>query len=142
MKIRTYNELILLDTFEERFKYLMLQGEVADVTFGFNRYLNQALYRSYEWKHVREEVIFRDNGCDLGVEGYDIDKRVIIHHMNPITLEQIENKDPKVFDPKYLISASHNTHNAIHYGNKRYLDEIFKPARRSPGDTTLWERRW
>lgn len=142
MMIRTYNELICLGSFEERFKYLVLHGEVSEVTFGFNRYLNQALYRSYEWKEVRDEVIIRDNAFDLGVDGHDIFEKVIVHHMNPITLEQIESHDPTVFDPNYLICCSHNTHNAIHYGDKRYLDQMFKPVKRCPGDTIPWKRRW
>lgn len=141
MRIRTYQELITLSTFEDRFKYLALRGDVADVTFGFNRYLNQALYHSYEWRQVRDEVIIRDNACDLGVDGCDIFKNVIIHHMNPITLEQIETHDPKAFDPNYLICCSHRTHNAIHYGDERYLKQIFKPVERRPRDTVPWKRR-
>lgn len=140
MIIRTYEELRRFKTFEERFRYLMLRGEVADVTFGHNRYLNQALYRSYEWKKVRDEVIVRDRGCDLGMEGYDIFEKILIHHMNPVTLDQIKEKDPILFDPRYLITTTHTTHNAIHYGDTKLIDD--KPIERRPGDTCPWRRRW
>lgn len=135
-KIRTYSELIRLKTFEERFKYLKLSGEVGSTTFGFDRYLNQALYRSPEWRKVRREIIVRDNGCDLGVEGYDIFGKIIIHHMNPIEVDDILNRKHYIMDPEYLICVTSNTHNAIHYSDESILPII--PIERKPGDTTLW----
>ena len=118
MTIKTYSELILLPTFEERFEYLRLDGKVGEDTFGFDRYLNQLFYQSQEWKKIRDYVIIRDNACDLGVEGYDIYSKVLIHHMNPITARDIEKRTDLLLDPEYLISTTHNTHNAIHYGDE------------------------
>nr|DAP63099.1 MAG TPA: HNH endonuclease bacteriophage, HNH Endonuclease, DNA.52A [Caudoviricetes sp.] len=135
--IRTYSELVKLDNFLDRFEYLKLSGVVGAETFGFDRYLNQALYSSPEWKKSRRNTILRDNGCDLGLEDYPLD-RALVHHMNPITLEQIENRDPIIFDEEFLITVSHNTHNAIHYGDQTLLP---KPLiERRPGDTLLWRR--
>lgn len=133
---RSYNELVTINSFEERFEYLKLGGGVGKETFGFDRYLNQIFYKSKEWKDIRREVILRDNGCDLGIEGRDIYKGIIIHHMNPITIEQIEQRDHDIFNPEFLICCSHNTHNAIHYGSS---DNLFKePIERKKGDTKLW----
>lgn len=137
MKIRSYEELKNLITFEERFEYLKLGGGVGKSTFGFDRYLNQVFYHSREWQDVRKRVIIRDNGCDLGISGRDISKGIIIHHMNTITVEQIENRDPSIFDPRFLICCSHNTHNAIHYSNS---DILYKePIVRTKGDTCPWK---
>lgn len=138
MSIKTYSELILLPTFEERFRYLRLSGTVGRETFGFDRYLNQIFYRSQRWKSVRDYVIIRDNGCDLGVEGYEIQSRAIIHHMNPITLRDIEQETEFLLDPEYLISTVHNTHNAIHFGDESLL--ITKPIERTMYDTCPWKR--
>lgn len=136
MMIRSYRELKNLKTFEERFDYLKLGGGVGKATFGFDRYLNQVFYKSREWKDARREVILRDNGCDLGIVGREIPSGIIIHHMNTITIEQIEDRDPIIFDPNYLICCSHKTHNAIHYGNSNSLYK--EPIERKQGDTKLW----
>lgn len=133
---RTYTELAELDTFMERFRYLALRGHVGQSTFGFDRYLNQQFYRSREWRHLRNYVIDRDDGCDLGVEGHEIHSKLMIHHMNPISVEQIVNGDPEVFDPEYLITTTHRTHNAIHYGDESQLPRPL--VERRPGDTKLW----
>lgn len=138
MSIKTYSELILLPTFEERFLYLQLNGHVGRETFGFDRYLNQIFYRSQRWKSIRNKVIIRDNGCDLGVEGYEIHGRVLIHHMNPITLQDIERESEFLLDPEYLISTVHNTHNAIHFGDESLL--IKAPIERTANDTCPWRR--
>lgn len=138
MSIRTYSELITLPTFEERFQYLKLDGSVGAETFGFDRYLNQIFYRSQLWKDVRDHVIIRDHGCDLGVDGYEIYGKIIIHHMNPITIEDIERKSDILLDPEYLISTILNTHNAIHYGDESLL--ISKPIVRTKNDTCPWKR--
>ena len=138
MKIRTYSELILLPTFEERFEYLRLDGKVGEDTFGFDRYLNQLFYRSQEWRKIRDYVIVRDNACDLGVEGCDIYSKVLIHHMNPITARDIEKRTELVLDPEYLICTTHNTHNAIHYGDENLI--IKTPIMRTKNDTCPWKR--
>ena len=139
MKIRTYSELITLPTFEERFEYLKLQGQVGVDTFGFDRYLNQMLYKYSKWKkEVRNHIILRDNGCDLGVEGYEIYGRIIIHHMNPITLEDIERETSYLLDPEFLICTVHRTHNAIHYGDESLL--ITAPIERTKYDTCPWRK--
>ena len=133
---KTYRELTRLKTIEERFEYLQLKGFVGESTFGFDRYLNQMLYRSRQWKTLRDEIIIRDDGCDLGVPGYEIYGIIVVHHMNPLTVEDIEHGSDRVFDPNELICVSHNTHMAIHYGDERLLP---KPLiERRPGDTTLW----
>lgn len=137
MSIKTYSELIALPTFKERFKYLQLKGSVGKDTFGHDRYLNQTLYRSPEWKRLRRDIIIRDNGCDLGCEGFDIYGRVLIHHINPITIEDVVSRHPKVFDPENLICVTHDTHNAIHYGDENLL--ITGPNVRTKNDTCPWK---
>lgn len=137
MSIKTYSELILLPTFEERFRYLQLNGSVCKETFGFNRYLNQNFYRSAEWKRVRDKVIIRDNGCDLGIEDRLIYGNVLIHHMNPINDKDIYNLTDVLLNPEYLICVSHNTHNAIHYGNEELL--VKAPIVRTKNDTCPWK---
>ena len=136
--IRTYSELILLPTFEERYRYLKLEGSVGIATFGFDRYLNQTLYRSPEWKRFRREIIIRDNGCDLAMEDYDIYGRILIHHIDPLTPDDVVRRDPKIFDPENVICVSHNTHNAIHYGDEELL--ITEPIVRTKNDTCPWKR--
>lgn len=136
MKIRTYSELRRLDTFEERFEYLKLGGVLGVQTFGYDRWINQRFYKSREWLQVRDQVIVRDNGCDLGVEGFEIYSGLIVHHMNPISLDDLEKGLEWVVDPNYLITTSLRTHNAIHYGDETLLPR--GPVERTPGDTTLW----
>lgn len=136
MSIRTYSELITIPTFEERFEYLQLKGSVGKDTFGYDRYLNQILYRSPEWKRLRNQIIIRDGGCDLACEGYDIYSKVLIHHLNPITVEDVLARSRKVFDPNNLICVSHNTHNAIHYGDVDLL--VTGPIIRTKNDTCPW----
>lgn len=135
--MRTYSELSRLETFEERFEYLKLNGEVGSSTFGFDRYLNQVFYKSPEWKRVRNEVILRDNGCDLGIEGRDISSHIIIHHMNPISVKDVLNRSRDILNPEYLICVTHNTHNAIHYGDEKQLLSL--PVDRKPYDTCPWK---
>ena len=137
MSIKTYSELILLPTFEERFKYLQLNGRVGDDTFGFDRYINQNFYRSTEWKRIRDFVIMRDNGCDLALEGYEIYGRILIHHMNPITAKDIGLNTEYLMNPEYLICVTHNTHNAIHYGDEKLL--MKGPVVRTKNDTCPWK---
>jgi hypothetical protein len=139
MKVRTYRELVRHETFEERFRYLSLAGTVGDTTFGFDRYLNQAFYRSTEWKRVRDQVIVRDMGCDLAVEGFEIHERIYIHHMNPMTVDQVVHGDSAILDPEFLIATTHDTHNAIHYGDESLLRKPL--VERQPGDTQLWGSR-
>ena len=137
MKIRTYEELSKLKTFEERYEYLKLDGSVGEETFGFDRYLNQKFYKyDPDWKKVRDEVIFRDNGCDLGVEGREINGRVIVHHMNPITKDDIFNRSEYLLTPNYLITTIKSTHDAIHYGSSDLL--MKDPVVRSKNDTCPW----
>lgn len=135
-RIRSYLELQRLRTFEERYKYLALRGRVGEPTFAFDRYLNQQFYTSSEWRSVRNIVITRDSGCDLGIEGYEIHSGLYIHHMNPLTVDDIVNGNPDVLDPEFLITCTHQTHNAIHYGDESKLAQPLKP--RMPGDTKLW----
>ena len=135
---KTYSELITLPTFEERFRYLSLDGRVGEDTFGFDRYMNQIFYRSQRWKSIRDYVFIRDNGCDLGVEGFEIHGKFIIHHMNPITIKDIERESDFLLDPEYLITTVHNTHNAIHYGDESLL--ITAPIERTANDTCPWRR--
>jgi 5-methylcytosine-specific restriction endonuclease McrA len=135
-KIRTYLELRRLDTFEERYHYLRLGGSLGLRTFGFDRWVNQRFYKSWEWKHVRDQIIIRDNGCDLGVLGYEIVTDLMIHHMNPISLDDIKHGDDSIIDPNFLITTSLRTHNAIHYGDESLLPR--GPIERKSGDTTLW----
>ena len=136
MIIRTYSELITLPTFEERFAYLKLNGIVGEETFGHDRYLNQMFYRSQEWLSIRDYVIVRDNGCDLGVEGHEIYGSILIHHMNPITMDDIVNRTKYLLDPEYLISTVKLTHDAIHYGDESLLPKQF--VERTPYDTCPW----
>ena len=136
MSIRTYSELITLYTFEERFKYLQLNGQVGESTFGFDRYMNQVFYRSQKWKSIRDFVIIRDCGCDLGVEGYDIHGKIIIHHMNPLSMRDIETESDFLLNPDFLICTTHNTHNAIHYGDENLL--VTAPIERTKNDTCPW----
>lgn len=134
--IRSYRELHSIETFEDRFRYLSLQGHVGESTFGFDRWMNQEFYRSRQWRQVRFYVISRDNGCDLGIDGYEIHSKVYIHHMNPMTSIDISHGDSEIVDPEFLITTSHRTHNAIHYGDERLLPRPLEPRRR--GDTKLW----
>lgn len=137
--IRTYTELSKLRTFEERFNYLRLDGVVGKDTFGFDRIFNQLFYKWPEWKASRNKVIIRDNGCDLGVEGHEIyGQRIIVHHLNPVTLEDIEKKSEFLLDPEYLITTIHSTHNAIHYSDESLL--IHSPVERRRNDTCPWRR--
>ena len=138
MGIKTYSELISLPTFEDRFRYLQLQGFVGNDTFGFDRYLNQNFYRSATWKRVRDQVIIRDNGCDLGIEDRLIYGKVLIHHMNPINARDILDLTEFLLNPEYLICVSHATHNAIHYGDENLL--IKEPVIRTKNDTCPWKR--
>ena len=136
MLSRSYSELIDLSSFEERYRYLREYSEVGVATFGFERWLNQRFYTSREWRMVRQEVIARDLGCDLGIEGRAVWRQIIIHHMNPLTSADVVRHDPAILDPEYLISVSLRTHNAIHFGTEDQLD---KPLiQRIPGDTKLW----
>lgn len=135
---RSYNELRYLETLEERFEYLSLNGAVGQSTFGFERYLNQAFYTSREWKTARRDAIARDGGYDLGVEGFEITDRIIVHHINPLTEQDLHEVSYKLFDLNNLISASHRTHNAIHYGDRSLLPKLHVDRR--PGDTDLWKR--
>lgn len=137
MSIKSYSELIQFPTFEERYRYLRLSGSVGESTFGFDRYLNQVFYRSQRWKTIRDTVIIRDNGCDLGVEGYDIYGRILIHHLNPITVKDIEKESVFLLDPEFLICTTHNTHNAIHYGDEKLLYN--GPVERVRNDTCPWK---
>lgn len=134
--IRSYSELIRIPTFEERYRYLREHSEVGVATFGFERWLNQAFYTSREWRDAREEVIARDWGCDLGVEGHDVWKQIIVHHMNPLTVREVRGHESMILDPEFLISTSLRTHNAIHYGTEDQLDKPL--VQRAPGDTKLW----
>lgn len=134
--IRTYSELIQLPTFKERFDYLRLDGVVGKDTFGFDRYLNQQFYRSSEWKRIRNQVIVRDNGCDLGIDEYEIHGRILIHHMNPISIEDLQYMSDLLMNPEYLICVSHRTHNAIHYGDESLI--VTTPIERSQNDTCPW----
>ena len=136
MSIRTYSELITIPTFEERFEYLQLKGSVGKDTFGYDRYLNQVLYRSPEWKRLRNQIIIRDGGCDLACDGYDIYGKVLIHHLNPITVEDVLARSRKVFDPDNLVCVTHNTHNAIHYGDSDLL--VTGVITRTKNDTCPW----
>ena len=134
--IRTYSELVQLQTFEERFDYLRLDGVVGKDTFGFDRYLNQQFYRSSEWKRIRNQVIVRDNGCDLGIDECEIHGRILIHHMNPISIEDLQHMSDLLMNPEYLICVSHRTHNAIHYGDESLI--VTAPIERSQNDTCPW----
>lgn len=134
--MKTYTELVSIPTFEERFRYLELEGLVGRETFGFDRYLNQKFYRSPEWKRVRQEVIVRDNGCDLGIEDRPIFGKIIIHHLNPMSIDDITQKQTWILDPEFLISTCKKTHDAIHYSDESIL--FVEPIERKPNDTCLW----
>lgn len=136
MKTRSYTELSRLSTFSERFQYLTLRGQVGDITFGSDRWLNQAFYTSTQWRSIRSAVIARDEGCDLGIEGYEIHKGLYIHHMNPITVDDLRHGNEDILDPEYLIVVSHKTHNAIHYGDPNQVPRQLTV--RTSGDTKLW----
>ena len=134
--IKTYSELITIPTYEERFEYLRCNSAVGKETFGFDRYLNQVLYNSMDWKRLRRQIIVRDNGCDLALEGYAIYGKIIIHHINPISLDDIMKERSIVFDPENLVCVSFSTHNAIHYGDASLLP--MGPIERTPNDTCPW----
>lgn len=136
MIIRTYSELITLPTFEERYRYLKIGGKVGEETFGFERYLNQAFYKSEEWKSIRRQVIIRDNGCDLGISGREIPNHIIVHHMNPISIDDILSRSDFLLNPEYLICVLKQTHDAIHYGDESLL--IKAPVERTKNDTCPW----
>ena|SRR6188474_2214318 len=133
---RSYTELIRFSTFLDRYRYLALRGRVGDSTFGFDRWINQRFYTSTEWRNLRQHIIARDLGCDLGLEGYEIHDSLYIHHMNPMTLSDLRAGDHSVLDPEFLITTTHSTHNAIHYGDENQLSREYIPRR--PGDTKLW----
>lgn len=137
MKIRSYSELKILKTFEERYQYLKLEGNVGAETFGFDRYLNQILYKSRLWRDARNEVIIRDNGCDLGIDEYVLNFQIVVHHMNPISVSDIEKKSKYVYDPEYLICTDPKTHLAIHFSDEKLLNK--KPIIRFPNDTVPWK---
>lgn len=136
MKIRSYSELSRLQTFDDRFEYLRLGGGVGRSTFGFDRYINQKFYVSDEWQSVRRYVILRDDACDLGIPGYEIAVRPLIHHINPMTPDDIKHGEDWIFDPEFLITTTHDTHNAIHYGVAMAAPRVV--TQRTPGDTRLW----
>ena len=138
MSIKTYSELITIPTFEERYEYLRLNGRVGEETFGFDRYLNQVFYKSKEWRSIRNYVIARDNGCDLGMEGYEIFGPILIHHMNPITKEDILERKDVLLNPEYLITTVKNAHDAIHYGDGSLL--VTSPIERRKNDTCPWRK--
>jgi len=136
MRTRSYSDLRNLQTFEERYHYLQMRAAIGVSTFGFDRYINQQFYTSTQWRQVRDRVIARDEGCDLGVDGHEIYDRIIIHHMNPMTVEAIEHGASSILDLEFLITTSHRTHNAIHFGDEKLLPRPFVERRR--GDTKLW----
>lgn len=136
MRVRSYSELIRFKSFEERYEYLRLSGVVGRPTFGFDRWVNQQFYTSRQWRDIRQDVIARDLGCDLGIEDHEIHARIVIHHMNPMVPADIIGGEDDILDPEYLITTTHSTHNAIHYGDASLLP---RPAvERRPGDTKLW----
>ena len=137
LMIRTYSELIKISTFKDRFKYLSLHGQVGEDTFGFDRWLNQRFYRSREWKQIRDSIIVRDFGCDLGIPGREIPDRIIVHHMNPIRVQDISDASDYLINPEFLICTSNTTHQAIHYGDERLL--CCDPVERNPNDTCQWK---
>lgn len=138
MSIRTYSELITLPTFEERYEYLRLGGRIGEETFGFDRYINQLFYKSNDWLTIRDHVIVRDNGCDLAMEDREIHGRIIVHHMNPISLDDIRYRTKFLLDPEYLICTIKNTHDAIHYGDDSILLKL--PMSRRKNDTCPWRQ--
>lgn len=136
MTIKTYSELAYYATFEDRFEYLKLSGTIGRSTFGFDRHINQRFYKSHEWKSARDFVIVRDDGCDLGVPGYEIGGKLLIHHINPMDVDDIVHGESWIFDPEFLITTTHDTHNAIHYGDASLLPKV--TVARESGDTKLW----
>lgn len=136
--IKTYSELITIPTFEDRYRYLKIGGVVGEETFGFDRYLNQVFYTSKEWRRIRDLVIIRDNGCDLGIEGREIQGKILVHHMNPISKSDILNRSDFLLNPEYLICTFKNTHDAIHYGDESILYQ--EPISRTKYDTCPWKR--
>lgn len=139
-RIRTYSELITLPTFQERLKYLRLNSDIGIRTFGFERYINQSFYKSVEWKRIRNEIIVRDNSCDLAVDGYDICGKIYVHHMNPLDVNDIKYSTDYLLNPEYLICVSFDTHNAIHYGlDDNYLNR-YEVIERKPNDTCPWRK--
>lgn len=134
----SYSELIKINSFVDRYEYLKMPGTVAEITFGPHRYINQKFYQSPDWKRIRRQVIIRDNGCDLAMPGWEIPKYIMIHHINPITIQDIMENNPLVFDLENLVCVSKRTHNAIHYGDKSQL--MLEPVPRYPGDTLLWKK--
>ena len=136
MIVRSYSELVRIDSFEDRYEYLALRGEVGHSTFGYDRYINQQFYRSRQWRSLRSHVIARDHGCDLGIRGYEIHDRIYIHHMNPMVLDDLMQGEDSILDPEFLITTTHRTHNAIHFGDRDLLPKVYVP--RSPNDTKLW----
>lgn len=134
--IRSYLKLKNFDTYEERFEYLKLDGKVGSSTFGFDRWINQQFYTSYEWRNARDTVILRDNGCDLGISGYEIHTNILVHHMNPISVNDIVHGEEWIFDPNFLITCTKSTHNDLHFGVKRSYPKIV--TSRTPNDTKLW----
>lgn len=139
MNIKSYSECILLPTFLERFRYLQIGGYVGKETFGYDRYLNQILYRTPEWKRFRRDMILRDNGCDLACEGYEIHGNILVHHINPISVEDVVNRNPCIFDPDNVICTSLNTHNAVHYSDESIL--VTEPVVRTPYDACPWKHQ-
>ena len=137
MSIKTYSELMSIPSFIDRYRYLRIRGKVGEETFGYDRYLNQILYTSDEWKRFRNGIIMRDNGCDLACEGFEIYGKILIHHINPITVEDVFRRDPKIFDPENVISTKLETHNAIHYGDENLL--VIAPIERTANDTCPWK---
>lgn len=136
--MKTYSELISLSTFEDRFNYLRLNGKVGRDTFGIDRYLNQVLYVSPEWRQFRNQIVLRDNGCDLRLEGYEIFGQIIVHHIDPITVDDVVNRSEKLFDPNNVVCVSLDTHNGIHYGTDTFIHRV--PKDRSPMDTCPWKK--
>lgn len=137
-RTRSYTEMSRYSTFEERFEFLSLKARIGQETFGFERWMNQTFYRSLEWRELRHEIIARDNGCDLGMPGFEIHERIIIHHIVPMTVDDLESGNDLCVDPENLITTTHNTHNAIHWGDRSLLRVA--PPERKPGDTQLWGR--
>ena len=138
MMNKSYLELIQIPTFQERYEYLKIGGRIGEETFGFDRYLNQTLYRSSEWKRFRRQIIIRDKGCDLGCEGYELYDKILIHHINPITIDDVLKRASCIFDPNNVICTSLNTHNAIHYGDSELL--VTEPIERTKNDTCPWKK--
>ena len=138
MMNKSYLELIHIPTFQERYEYLKIGGRIGEETFGFDRHLNQTLYRSSEWKRFRRQIIIRDKGCDLGCEGYELYDKILIHHINQITIDDVLNRASCIFDPNNVICTSLNTHNAIHYGDSELL--VTEPIERTKNDTCPWKK--